>query len=104
MTLIMVVIICFMFTFGITVGSSVWPYISFMMSARPILWAQILNWLLTGCSLIAFSVNVNATSNPHIIIWVYAGVTLVATIINWILMIDIKGMSVRKTQIKLAED
>lgn len=102
MTLCMVVIICFMFTFGITLGSSVWPYISYMMSPRPILFAQILNWLLSGCSLIAFSVNVNAKSNPYIIVWVYAGVTLVLTVLNWIFMIDIKGMSVRKTQMKLA--
>lgn len=99
----MVVIICFMFTFGITVGSSVWPYISFMMSSRPLLIAQIVNWLLAGCSLIAFSYTVNAENNPYIIIWVYAGVTFVASVLNWILMIDIKGLSIRKVQKKLIE-
>jgi MFS transporter, SP family, xylose:H+ symportor len=104
MTLCMVVIMCFMFTFGITVGSSVWPYISCTMSSRPILYAQILNWLLAGCSIMAFSFNVDSKGSPWIIIWVYTGITLVLTVLNCIFMVDIKGLSIRKVQIKLAED
>lgn len=104
MTLIMICIMAFMFTFGITVGSSVWPYISFMMPSKAILVAQVVNWLLAGISIISFSFNVNATSNPWIIVWVYTGITLLLTILNALLMVDIKGLSVRKAQMKLAED
>ena len=103
MTLAMISIMAFMFTFGITVGSSVWPYISFMMPGTAITIAQVLNWLLAGISIIAFSVNTNATSNPWIMIWVYTGITFVLSILNWIMMIDIKGLSVRRTQLQLAE-
>lgn len=104
MTLIMICIMAFMFTFGITVGSSVWPYVSYMMPSNAVLVAQVINWLLAGISIIAFSFNVNATSNPWIIVWVYTGITFVLTILNLIFMVDIKGLSVRKTQMKLAED
>ena len=104
MTLIMICIMAFMFTFGITVGSSVWPYISYMMPSSAVLVAQVINWLLAGISIIAFSFNVNATSNPWIIVWVYTGITFVLTILNLIFMVDIKGLSVRKAQMKLAED
>jgi len=103
MTLAMISIMAFMFTFGITVGSSVWPYISFMMPGSAITVAQVINWLLAGLSIIAFSANTNATSNPWIMIWIYTGITFVLSIFNWILMIDIKGLSVRRTQLQLAE-
>ena len=55
-TLTLMSIMMFMFTFGVTVGSSVWPYISYMMPSRSILFAQVFNWLLAGTSIILFSV------------------------------------------------
>jgi hypothetical protein len=104
-TLAMITIMAFMFTFGITVGSSVWPYVSFMMPANAVVVAQVLNWLLAGFSIICFSFNINLTAskNPWIIIWVYTGITFVFSILNWIFMIDIKGLSVRRAQLELAK-
>ena len=104
MTLAAVSIVAFMFTFGITVGSSVWPYVGYMMPSGAILVAQVINWLLAGLSIIAFSFVINARNSPVIMMWVYAGVTFVFTILNWIFMIDIKGLSVVKVQQKLAQD
>ncbi len=57
MTLSMICIMAFMFTFGVTLGSSVWPYISFMMPPKAITAALVINWTLAGISIISFSFN-----------------------------------------------
>lgn len=57
LTFTVVCILAFMFTFGSTVGSSAWPYASYMMPSGAMLGAQVLNWLLAAGSIIAFSVN-----------------------------------------------
>ena len=91
MTLAAVSIVAFMFTFGITLGSSVWPYIGYMMPSGAILIAQVLNWLLAGLSIISFSFVIGETNSPVIMLWVYTGVTFVLTILNWIFMVNVKG-------------
>ena len=98
LTLAVVTILAFMFTFGVTVGSSAWPYASYMMPSGAITVAQVLNWIIAGVSIIAFSVDVNAEGNPIIMIWVYAGVTFIISILNWILMINIQGLNVVQVQ------
>ena len=50
-----IAIMAFMFTFGTTLGSSVWPYISFMMPAHKVMLASVINWILAGLSIVAFS-------------------------------------------------
>jgi len=55
-------IMIFMFTFGLSLGSCVWPYISFMMPPSGVTGASVLNWILAGCSIIAFSFNTNSTA------------------------------------------
>ena len=60
LTLTVMVIMVFMFTFGITLGSSAWPYASYMMPSGGIIAAQVLSFLLAGVSIISFSVVVNA--------------------------------------------
>jgi len=91
----------FMFTFGVTLGSSVWPYISYMMPQRAVTAALVINWILAGCSIIAFSFVTQAMGNPWVMMWIYCGVTFVLSILNWIFMIDVKGLSVRKVQLQL---
>lgn len=101
----MICIMAFMFTFGITVGSSVWPYVGYMMPANSVMGAQVLNWLFSGISVICFSVNTyfSVNSNPWIIIFVFTAITFIFSIINAITMIDIKGLSVRRVQLELAK-
>ena len=94
LTLGVVTILAFMFTFGITVGSAAWPYAGYMMPSRAILFAQVLNWLLAGCVIIFFSVDVHATGSPSIMIWIYCGVTFFLSCLFWILLINIKGKNV----------
>jgi len=98
MTLAAVSIVAFMFIFGATVGSSVWPYVNYMMPSGAMLVAQVTNWLLSGLSIIAFSFVLETQDSPVIMLWVYTGATFVFTILNWIFMIDIKGLSVVKVQ------
>ena len=102
MTLAAVSIVAFMFTFGITVGSSVWPYVGYMMPSNAILVAQVINWILAGISIISFSYVIGERNSPVIMMWVYAGVTFVLSVLNYIFMIDIKGLSLVKVQQKLA--
>lgn len=64
LTLGVVTILAFMFTFGVTVGSSAWPYASYMMPSGAILVAQVLNWLIAGATIIFFSVDVHSTGGP----------------------------------------
>ena len=101
LTLGVVTIIAFMFTFGITVGSAAWPYAGYMMPSRAILFGQVLNWLLAGAVIIFFSVDVYNTKTPSIMIWIYCGVTFFISCLCWILMINIKGLNVVQVQEKL---
>lgn len=104
-TIAMICIMAFMFSFGITVGSSVWPYIGYMMPSNAVVVAQILNWLLSGVVIICFSLNTAYYSpqNPFIMIFVFSGITLLLSIVNSVNMIDIKGLSVRRVQLELAK-
>jgi MFS family permease len=104
LTFAVVLIIAYMFTFGITIGSSVWPYASYMMPSGAVTFAQAISLKLAGLSIMAFSFDVSAMGNPYVIIWVYAGLTLVFSVLNLILMPNIKGLSVVKVQEKLATE
>jgi MFS transporter, SP family, xylose:H+ symportor len=104
LTFAVVLILAYMFTFGITVGSSVWPYVSYMMPSNAVLIAQVVNWILAGFTILSLSFDVNATSYPYAAIWVFAGITFVLSVLNWIFMINIKGLSVVKVQEKLATE
>ena len=92
----------FMFTFGVSLGSSVWPYIGYMMPNSAATGALVLNWLLAGISIISFSfVTSSPMGNPWVMLWIYFAVTFVLSIVNACLLIDIKGLSVKKTQLQL---
>jgi len=91
----------FMFTFGVTLGSSVWPYIGYMMPSHAVTGALILNWILAGLSIISFSFVTATMGNPWIMLWIYCGVTFALSIVNAVMLVDIKGLSVRKVQLKL---
>ena len=91
-------IIAFMFTFGITLGSAIWPYASYMMPSRPILYSQILNWILAALVIIFFAIDVGDTGSPSIMIWVYCGVTFLLSCLFCAMLIDIKGLSVAEVQ------
>jgi hypothetical protein len=54
MILSMVVIIIYMFTFGLTFGSSVWPYISFLVPTQNIHQALVVNWICAGIAITCF--------------------------------------------------
>lgn len=105
MAISMISIMAFMFTFGITVGSSVWPYVGYMIPGNALLVSQVINWLLSGVGIICFSFNTYyyTSNNPFIIIFTFAGITFVLSIINAFTMIDIKGLSVRRVQLELAK-
>jgi MFS family permease len=94
-------IMFFMFTFGMTLGSSVWPYINFMMPASAVTAALIINWVLAGLSIIAFSFVTNAMKSPYVMLFIYCGVTFVLSIVFSCISINIKGLSVRKVQMQL---
>lgn len=94
-------IMFFMFTFGLTLGSSVWPYISFMMPASAVTVASIINWLLAGISIISFSFVTATMTSPYVMMFIYCGVTFVLSIVFTVISIDIKGLSVRKVQMQL---
>ena len=101
LSLILTCIIGFMFTFGVTVGSSAWPYASYMMPSGAIMGGQIFNWLLSGASIIAFSVDVFETGSPYIMIWIYCGVTFFISLLSSCLLINIKGLNVFQVQEKM---
>jgi hypothetical protein len=105
MAISMISIMAFMFTFGITVGSSVWPYVGYMMPSNAVLASQVINWLLSGIGMVCFSFNTYyyTSNNPFIIIFVFSGITFFFSIINSFGMIDIKGLSVRRVQLELAK-
>lgn len=90
-----------MFTFGMTLGSSVWPYISFMMPPMAVTAASIVNWLLAGLTIIAFYFVTYCMGSPYVMLFIYCGVTFVLTIVFSCMSIDIKGLSVRKVQMHL---
>ena len=91
----------FMFTFGITLGSSVWPYISMMMPPSGVTLVLVINWVLAGLSIIAFSFTTAAMGNPYVMMWVYCGVTFVTITIFTFVSVDVKGLSVRRVQMNL---
>ena len=101
LTLAVVTILAFLFTFGVTVGSSTWPYIQYMMPPNSVTVAQVLNWFLTGCTIVFLSVDINETGSPVIMIWVFCGSTFVLTVLNWIMMINIKKRNVKEVQERL---
>jgi predicted membrane protein len=92
----------FMFTFGITLGSSVWPYIGIMMPPSGVTLALVINWILAGLSIIAFSFVTASMKNPYVMMWVYCGVTLVTITIFAFVSVDVKGLSVRKVHMQLS--
>ncbi len=91
----------FMFTFGITLGSSVWPYIGMMMPPSGVTLALCINWVLAGLSIIAFSFVTATMGNPYVMMWVYCGITLITITIFTFVSVDVKGLSVRKVQMHL---
>jgi hypothetical protein len=91
----------FMFTFGATLGSSVWAYIGFMMPSKGVTVASVINWILAGCSIIAFSFTTNQMTSPYVMMFIYCGVTFVLSIVFTAISINIKGLSARKVQAKL---
>ena len=91
----------FMFTFGVTLGSSVWPYIGMMMPPSGVTLALCINWVLAGLSIIAFSFVTATMGNPYVMMWVYCGVTLITITIFTFVSVDVKGLSVRKVQMHL---
>lgn len=91
----------FMFTFGMTLGSSVWPYIGFMMPPLAVTVASIVNWLLAGLTIIAFYFVTYSMGSPYVMLFIYCGVTFILSIVFAIISIDIKGLSVRKVQMHL---
>ena len=105
MSISMISIMAFMFTFGISVGSSVWPYVGYMMPGSAVLVSQVINWLLSGIGIVCFSLNTYyyTSNNPFITIFTFCGITFFLSIINGFMMIDIKGLSVRRVQLELAK-
>jgi len=105
MAIAMISIMAFMFTFGISVGSSVWPYVGYMMPGNSVLVSQVINWILSAAGIVGFSLNTYfyENNNPFIIIFVFCGITFFLSIINAFTMIDIKGLSVRRVQLELAK-
>lgn len=102
--IILVTCICimgFMFTFGMTLGSSVWPYISFLMPSSGVVAASVVNWILGGCSIVAFSFVTSAMVSPWVMVFIYMACTFIFTIIFACTSINIKGLSVRKVQMQL---
>lgn len=91
----------FMFTFGMTLGSSVWPYIGFMMPPLAVTAASIVNWLLAGATIIAFYFVTFSMGSPYVMLFIYCGVTFILSIVFACMSIDIKGLSVRKVQMHL---
>jgi hypothetical protein len=94
-------IMAFMFTFGMTLGSSAWPYVSFMMPGKGVAVALVINWLLAGCSIIAFSFVTYVMTSPYVMLFIYCGITFILSIVFSVISIDIKGLSVRKVQMHL---
>lgn len=94
-------IMFFMFTFGMTLGSSVWPYISFMMPSSAMTVASIINWILAGMSIISFSFVTSTMTSPYVMMFIYCGVTFILSIVFSAISINIKGLSVRKVQMQL---
>jgi hypothetical protein len=101
MILSTICIMAFMFTFGVTLGSSVWPYIGYMMPNSAVTGALVLNWILAGVSIISFSFVTSTMGNPWVMLWIYFAVTFVLSIVNAAMLIDIRGLSVKKTQLQL---
>lgn len=102
--IILITCICimgFMFTFGMTLGSSVWPYIGFLMPSSGVTAASVINWILAGCSIVAFSFVTNSMISPYVMVFIYMGCTFVFTIIFAATSVNIKGLSVRKVQMQL---
>lgn len=101
MAISMISIMAFMFAFGITVGSSVWPYVGYMMPGNALLVSQVINWVLSAAGIVGFSLNTYyyTSNNPFIIIFMFSGITFVLSVVNSFMMIDIKGLSVRRVQI-----
>ena len=97
-------ITAFMFTFGLTLGTTVGPYMSQMMPSGALWISQMINWVLIGVTLIAFSSNISSQGDPSIMLWVYAGFTLTISVLNCIFMIETKGKKVEYVQYKLAQD
>lgn len=95
-------IMAFMFTFGTTLGSTVWSYISFMMPNKAVTVASVINWLLAGLSIVAFSYVTKEMVSPYVMMFIYCGSTLVLSIVFAVMSIDIKGLTARKVQMKLA--
>jgi hypothetical protein len=96
-----IAIMAFMFTFGMSLGSSVWPYISFMMPSHGVMVASVVNWLLAGSSIIAFSFVTNEMTSPYVMLFIYCSVTFVLTAVFAGMSKNIKGLSVRKAQMQL---
>jgi amino acid permease len=103
MPLALIFLIAFLFIFGVTLGSGVWPYISYMMPNQEVTGALILNWLLAGISIISFAfvTDTNSKNSPYVMLFIYCGITFVLSIVNAVMLIDIKGLSVRRAQLKL---
>lgn len=91
----------FMLTFGMSLGSSVWPYISFMMNAKGVVVASVVNWILAGSSIIAFSFVTNAMTSPYVMLFIYCSITFVLTIVFTVMSINVKGLSAKKVQMQL---
>jgi hypothetical protein len=98
-----IVIVLYMFVFGLTLGSSVWPYITYIVPQNFIQVGLIINWLAAAFCITAFEVVTAYVHSPYPVYFFYMGFIFICTLINSYFLIPIKGLSFRKIMIKMNE-
>lgn len=91
MQLSLTVLIAYMFTFGLTLGSTVWPYISLLLPQNLIKVATFLNWVSAGICIALFEMITGYLHSPYPVYFFYSGITLVASCLNSYLMEPMRG-------------
>lgn len=89
---IFVLLMVYMFIYGVSLGPVVWLYVPEIIPAKVVPLATMMNWF--GCSLCVIFTPIaikDNDSNPEYVFFFYGGITLAFFIINSVLMVETKG-------------
>jgi hypothetical protein len=83
----------YMFVFGLTLGTVLWPYARLVLPVHMVTEAIILNWICSGVTIVLFEYISQIFHSPYLIFFIFMGVTFLLTSINAFLMINVKGLT-----------
>ena len=91
--IVLVFILLFMISYGVTIGPIVWLYVPEIIPAKIVPVATFMNWF--GCSIciIATPFVIDAVGSPYPVFFAFGAITLFFFIFNYSMLIETEGLT-----------